>query len=471
MMKKNKKMAIALLLMALIAGWYWVMFETRATYRAGDEQLGGAGGVAQTGKNAFSLPSKLLNDAQQTDFFVGNSFFKKPWVESPSSTTARDGLGPHFIASSCAACHTADGRGDLPLMERGVNVEQPMGLLMRLSVLGAHGEQLPEPTYGEQFNNQAVQGVKPEGEVRIAYQELAGQFPDGESYSLRQPTYAFKNLNYGAMQPNTLVSPRLAPQMIGLGLLEAIDEADVLANREMQTRLGFTAGTPNYVLDALSGQKILGRLGWKANVPSIAHQTAGAFRGDIGITSTAFKHQDCMPSQTDCREAVSGGDEQGVEISDAILRQVILYSQTLAVPEQRDSKSPLTLRGKKLFEDALCVACHVAQYTTGQSPIAALSKQKISPFTDLLLHDMGEGLADHRPDGLANGNQWRTPPLWGIGLLKEVNGYAFYLHDGRARNLTEAILWHGGDAQKSRDVFVNMSAEDRKALLYFLNTL
>ncbi|GHA75601.1 hypothetical protein GCM10009007_15980 [Formosimonas limnophila] len=452
--------------------WFNFFHEPRASYQKGDEQLGGAGGVAEQGKNAFSLPSTLLTDQQQTDFFVGNSFFKKPWVESPSSTTARDGLGPHFIASSCGGCHTLDGRGNMPPVFDGLTTEQPMGLLLRLSVLGKNGEQLPEPTYGGQFNNQAIQGVKPEGEVEIVYTELKGQFADGTPYSLHQPTYRFKNLSYGAMHPNTLVSPRLAPQMIGLGLLEAITEQDVLTNQVRQRELGMTAGVANYVTDAVSGKTMLGRFGWKANVPTVTHQTAGAFHGDIGITSSLFPEQDCTQAQKDCMAAPNGNDAAGHEISDDILNQVILYSKTLAVPNQREASEPLTLRGKQLFREAQCVACHVEKYTTGLvKDFPALSGQAISPFTDLLLHDMGEGLADHRPDGLANGRQWRTPPLWGIGLLKAVNGYAFYLHDGRARDVSEAILWHGGSATKSRDAFLNMNAADRKALLHFLNTL
>ena len=444
-----------------------------ATYTTGDEQLGGAGGVQETGKNAFSLPSTLLSDEKQTQFFVGNSFFKKPWVEAPSSTEARDGLGPHFIAQSCAGCHTMDGRGGLPDFEKNISTEQPMGLLLRLSTLNAKGEVVPDPVYGDQFNNRAIPDVKPEGEVEISYLEQPGKFADGQPYSLRVPTYRFVSLNYGPMSSNVMVSPRIAQQVIGLGLLEAIDEKDILANAARQQSEGvIKAGMPNYVMDATSRKKMIGRFGWKANVATVAHQSAAAFHGDMGITSALFPYETCSSTQIDCVQSPSGAPKGKPEIDQRKMNQVVLYTRSLAVPEQRDANEPLTLRGKQIFREALCASCHVELYTTRNiKGFPEFSNQRISPFTDLLLHDMGEGLADNRPDGLANGRQWRTAPLWGIGLFQAVSGFSLYLHDGRARDLSEAILWHGGDAAKSRDQFINMNATDRAALLHFLNTL
>ncbi|MDO9598728.1 MAG: di-heme oxidoredictase family protein [Azoarcus sp.] len=424
------------------------------------------------GRNAFSLPAPGLTDAQKTTFVIGNSFFKKAWVAAPSSTTARDGLGPHFIARSCGACHVLDGRGAPPEVKNGRNVEQAMALLIRLSIPGtdAHGGPLPEPTYGGQFNNDAIPGVKAEGRVDIRYQEIPGKYADGEAYSLRKPTYTLTGLGYGELHPATMISPRIAPQVIGLGLLEAIPEADILAHAERQKQEGQgIAGQANRVWDAYAGRMLLGRFGWKANVASVAHQSAGAFHGDMGITSHHFPAQDCTPAQTDCMAAIEGG---APEIDDRRLGQVIFYSQTLAVPERRHPDAPEVLRGKALFHAGQCASCHVPTHTTGPHPnIPQFAGQKIWPYTDLLVHDMGEGLADGRPDFDANGRQWRTPPLWGLGLIPTVNDHTTLLHDGRARNLAEAVLWHGGEAEASREFFRTLPRTDRNALIRFLESL
>ncbi|WP_027468267.1 di-heme oxidoreductase family protein [Deefgea rivuli] len=430
---------------------------------------GEVGTIDDHGKNAFSLPYPGLTDQQKTDFVVGNSFFKKAWVEAPSSTKARDGLGPHFIAQSCAACHSLDGRGAPPDFANGVQQEQPMALLMRLSIPG-QPEPKPDPVYGGQFNNRSIPGIKPEGQVAIRYEEIAGQFADGTPYSLQKPTYQLTQLNYGPLHKNIMISPRIAPQMIGLGLLEAIPEASILANAARQRQEGKgIAGEPNYVLDPFVGKEMLGRFGWKANVASIAQQTAGAFIGDIGITSRIHPHEECTLKQKDCLQSPSGGKP---EISDKTLNQVILYSRTLAVPSRRDADASDVLRGKQIFSDANCVSCHTPSYKTGEfAAIPQLANQTIYPYTDLLLHDMGEGLADNRPDGRANGKQWKTPPLWGLGLIKTVNGHTNYLHDGRARNMLEAVLWHGGEAEASKQAVLKLSADDREHLLKFLNSL
>lgn len=447
--------------------------SAQAAPESGEHLPGGhVATINDHGRNAFSLPAPGLSDAQKTTFVIGNSFFKKAWVAAPSSTTARDGLGPHFIARSCGACHALDGRGAPPEVKDGRNVEQPMALLIRLSVPGtdAHGGPLPEPTYGGQFNNDAIPGVKAEGRVDIRYQEIPGKYADGETYSLRKPTYSLSALGYGDLHPATLTSPRIAPQVIGLGLLEAIPEADILAHAERQKREGQgIAGQANRVWDAYAGRMLLGRFGWKANVASVAHQSAGAFHGDMGITSHHFPHQDCTPAQTDCMSAIAGG---APEIDDRRLGQVIFYSQTLAVPERRHPDAPEVLRGKELFHAGQCASCHVPSYTTGPHPdIAQFAGQKIWPYTDLLVHDMGEGLADGRPDYAANGRQWRTPPLWGLGLVPTVNDHSTLLHDGRARSFAEAVLWHGGEAETSREFFRTLPRADRDALIRFLESL
>ena len=438
------------------------------------EKAGGETTVFATGGNAFSFPAANLSDEERTRFVIGNSFFKRNWVEAPASTKVRDGLGPHFIARSCGGCHVNDGRGEPP--KPG---DQPVSLLLRLSIpgVGAHGGVVPEPTYGDQFNNFAVQKVKPEGKVVISHQEITGKFADGEVYTLLAPTYAFRDLGYGPLAKDVLVSPRVAPQIIGVGLLEAIPEVEILANARVQAaNKGPVRGMPNTVWDAPAGKMLTGRFGWKANVASIAHQTAGAFNGDIGITSPVFPDEGCTAAQKDCQAAPRGALGKAPEIDAKTLGDVVFYQATLAPPARRGPDDPQVLKGQKLFAESQCAACHRPSYVTGAGPhpqfsSRALEGQTIHPYTDLLLHDMGEALADGRPDGLANGRQWKTPALWGLGLIKDVNGHTRLLHDGRARGVLEAILWHGGEAEQSRDRVLKLGKPEREALVKFVESL
>jgi CxxC motif-containing protein (DUF1111 family) len=440
------------------------------------EKTGGETTVYATGRNAFSFPAANLSDEERTRFVIGNSFFKRNWVEAPASTKVRDGLGPHFITRSCGGCHVQDGRGAPPDLARG---EQPLGLLLRLSVpgVGAHGGVVPELVYGDQFNNFAVQKVRPEGKVIVSYKETQGRFADGSPYTLLQPGYAFSDLGYGPMAKDVMVSPRIAPQLIGVGLLEAIAETDILANAANQkARSDAIKGMPNQVWDEYSKKMMLGRYGWKANVASIAHQTAGAFNGDIGITSSLFPNEACTPQQKDCLAAPKGGHGQAPEIDDKTFGDVVFYQATLAPPARRNATDKQVLRGQKLFEQAQCAVCHRPSYATAQShnpelSSKALNGQAIWPYTDLLLHDMGEGLADGRPDFAAHGKQWKTPPLWGIGLIRDVNSHNHLLHDGRARGVMEAILWHGGEGEASRNQVLKMNQPDRDALVKFVESL
>lgn len=443
------------------------------------ERTGGATTVWATGKNAFSFPAANLSDAERTRFVIGNSFFKRNWVIAPASTTARDGLGPHFIARSCGACHALDGRGAPPDFRKGLADEQPLALLLRLSVPGtdAHGGPRPEPVYGDQFTNAAVPGVTPEGEVTLRWKPIHGRFADGTPYTLQQPLYGFRKLGYGPMAKDVRVSPRIAPQVIGMGLLEAIPEAEIERNAAEQAAMpGPIKGQPNRVWDAVAGREMIGRFGWKANVATVAHQTAGAFHGDIGITSSFFPEETCTPKQADCRAAPRGAKGQVPEIDDKTLHDVIFYQATLAPPARRQARDVQVLQGQKLFAQAQCAVCHRPSYLTGEGPFPhltspALKGQTIWPYTDLLLHDMGDALADGRPDFRANGRQWRTPPLWGIGLIKDVNGHQRLLHDGRANGVLEAILWHGGEAEDSKQQVLRMSREDREALVKFVESL
>ena len=443
------------------------------------EKTGGETTVFANGKNAFSFPAANLTDEERTRFVIGNSFFKRNWVEAPASTTARDGLGPHFLARSCGGCHLFDGRGEPPPWRQGLSDEQPLALLIRLSVPGvdAHGGPKHEPVYGDQFNTAAIQNVKPEGEVAMRWKPIQGRFADGTRYTLQQPQYTLRNLAYGPLVPGTLMSPRIAPQIVGVGLLEAIAEKDILANAANQAAMpGPIKGQPNRVWDAFAQRDMLGRFGWKANVATLAHQTAGAFQGDIGITSRHFPAETCTPAQKDCLAAPNGASDGQPELEDETLEQVVFYQATLAPPARRNMRDPEVLQGQRLFAQAQCAVCHRPSYTTVEGPFPrltskALQGQTIWPYTDLLLHDMGDALADGRPDFLANGRQWKTPPLWGIGLIRDVNGHTRLMHDGRADGVLEAILWHGGEAEASKQQVLKMKPPERNALVKFVESL
>jgi CxxC motif-containing protein (DUF1111 family) len=296
-----------------------------------------------------------------------------------------------------------------------------------------------------------------------------GEYADGVPYSLRRPMHEFEDLAYGEITMDVLVSPRLAPPVFGSGLLEAIPESDLLEAADPDDSDGDgISGRANMVIDTVSGEMTIGRFGWKANVASVEEQVSSAFSGDIGITSDLFPNEDCTEEQVECANAPSGGDP---EIPTDRLEKVVFYSRTLAVPARRDLDSPDVAAGADLFVELGCASCHQPRQETGDSDIAALANQEIFPFTDLLIHDMGPDLADGRPDGEASGSEWRTPPLWGLGLTETVSGSTFFLHDGRARSVEEAILWHGGEAEQSANDFRSLSAVQRSQLLAFLGSL
>lgn len=430
-------------------------------------RLGGDTTAFDRTRNAFSLSARNLTNLERRTFEVGDSFFNQNWVTAPASTDARDGLGPTFNAQSCSSCHTRDGRGRPP-----ENAADPTrGLLLRLSRPGAdpYGAPLPVPNYGSQLQDRAIGLVPPEGSLGLTYYEIPGVYADGEPYTLLSPRYAIQNPAFGPLSNDLMLSPRVAPSVFGAGLLEAIPESVILALADPEDANGDgISGRPNMVWNWQQGTATLGRFGWKANQPTVEQQVAAAFLGDIGITSTLFPEENCPPIQTDCRSAPNGG---APELPAERLRKITFYNRTLAVPAMRNLDDPQVVAGAKLFLSAGCAACHTPQHITGESDIPALSQQTIYPYTDLLLHDMGAGLADGRPDFLANGREWRTPPLWGIGLLQTVNGHTRLLHDGRARTVAEAILWHGGEGQQSRDNFIGLSQAERDALIAFINSL
>lgn len=435
---------------------------------------------------AFSQSSGNMGFAKELDFKIGNGLFRKLWVSAPSSTKSSDGLGPLYNARGCQSCHLKDGRGQPP---RSSAIEdRSVSMFLRLSIppeTEADAKAIsegrlsvvPEPTYGAQLQELAIQGHAGEGRMIVTYTETPVELAGGEVVHLRRPSYRIADLGYGPLHPRTMVSPRMAPQMIGLGLLEAIPEGDILAKADPHDRDGDgISGRPNRVWSIERNGAALGRFGWKAGQPTVLQQSAEAFAGDIGIGSWIVPRAagDCTPAQQVCRNAPQGGTPQAPdeEINRKLLDLVAFYARNLAVPARRDAAAPDVVAGKQVFTAIGCASCHTPSHVTGDaSPDPHLRGQRIWPYTDLLLHDMGEGLSDGRPEGLADGREWRTAPLWGIGLTELVNGHTFFLHDGRARNLGEAILWHGGEAERARDAFAALPREDRERLLAFVNSL
>lgn len=443
-----------------------------AVVQPGEQSPGGATTVQRMDANAFSMPAQNLSPTRRMDFFIGNAFFRNPWVAKGALPANRSGAGPLLNSDSCQSCHIKDGRGHptAPGSQAAA-----LSSLVRLSIpASADNAQaltragvIVEPTYGEQLQDNALSGHAVEGRLLLSYEYSTTYLQDGTAVELRKPALKISQLGYGPMHPDTQMSMRVAPPMIGLGLLEAITEGDLVNNVNRQAIEGQVSGRLNQVWDIAQNKTVTGRFGWKAGQPNLNQQNAAAFAGDMGLTSTLHPRDDCTPSQRNCWQRAAGQPE----VSDEIMASLLFYTRTLAVPARRGIDQPSVLRGKALFEDSGCSACHRPSYTTGPNAEPELAGQLIFPYTDLLLHDMGKGLADGRPEFLANGQEWRTPPLWGIGLTQVVNAQGRYLHDGRARDLQEAILWHGGEAQQANEKYRALPKADREALRDFLESL
>ncbi len=435
-------------------------------------------------QDAFSQPSANMPFEREMNFKIGNAFFKRVWATAPSSTQASDGLGPLFNARSCQRCHLKDGRGHPP---NGPD-DNAVSMFLRVSIppqteqdrqlLAQHKVNvIAEPNYGTQIQDFAIAGHKAEAKMLIRYEEVPVTLADGTLVSLRKPEYSLADLGYDPVHPEAMLSPRVAPPMIGLGLLEAIREEDILAQEDRDDRDGDgISGKAQQVWSAEYNQVMLGRFGWKAGAPSVNEQSQGAFAGDIGISVPLHPNGagECTARQTACQEAPNGNSPQydNLEADKQVTDLVVFYSKNLSVPARRDHADPDVLRGKQIFHAVGCASCHTPSYVTRKDNVnIEQSEQRIWPYTDLLLHDMGEGLADGRPEGLADGREWRTPPLWGIGLTPVVNGHSYYLHDGRARNLLEAILWHGGEAQPAREAVIKLPPRERDLLIRFVESL
>ena len=433
--------------------------------------------IALADRNAFSEPAAWLDHRQRRFFAAGRSVFNRQWA-AIVSLNGDWGLGPTFVADRCSGCHVNTGRGAPP----DAGEEQLLATLVRISVPGEgpHGGPMPHPHYGGQLQNRSLDGtnidlaysgesVPPEADLYLDWEEKAVAFADGDTVMLRKPRLRIGKLNFGALGPDVMYSLRNAQPVFGLGLLEAVAEADLLAIAERQKQLGFS-GRPNVVWDMIDQRTAIGRFGWKANEPNLKQQVAVAAFEDMGLSSRLFPDQNCPPAQAVCARQLPGNFP---ELLTNEIESVEFWLRTLAVPARRNVEDPKFKRGERLFEQAQCAVCHVPELRTAASfpALPRLANQTIRAFTDLLLHDMGEDLADGRPDFRAGPRDWRTPPLWGIGLTETVSGKVALLHDGRARNVTEAILWHGGEAEAAREAFRSMPKGDRDTLLFYVNSI
>lgn len=479
-----RALSIAALLLLAARGEAADAGPAAAAYEEGETLSGGAAtSIAPPGREAFRQMSGNLPEADAMRFHLGRALFRKLWVAAPSSTQASDGLGPLFNARSCESCHVRDGRGRSP--EPG---ESGTGFLLRLArnpqtaqerqmVATGSVPNFPDPVYGTQLQDRAIPGLAAEGQVAIAREDRAETLYDGTVVRLSRPSYAVAEPAYGALAAGTVLSPRIAPPMIGLGLIEAIPDADILAHADPGDRDGDgISGRPALAVAGETGIRPLGRFGWKGQHATVAAQTAAALAHDIGIASPAadLPFGDCTGAQTDCLSRPTGVQPRlgPQEISAEAFDALVFYAANLAVPARRKASFQAVLAGKAVFRELGCAACHVPAFTTGaDATIPALGGQRIWPYSDFLLHDMGEGLADGQTVGEASSTEWRTPPLWGLGLAGTVNGNRVYLHDGRARSLAEAILWHGGEAEAARERFRRATAEDRQSLIRFLESL
>jgi CxxC motif-containing protein (DUF1111 family) len=429
-------------------------------YEPGEEMAGGVNTIELQSSSTFDTPSPALSAEELKKHRDGLAFFDGTFVTNPS--TINGGLGPVFNANGCESCHVKNGRAPFPAVQNDLG-----GLLMRISDgYGAYGEPLDINGFGGQLQTKAVIGVQPEAAVNWIFENHTETFADGEVVNLRKPVFSILN-PYISFPNGAAVSPRIAPPVFGLGLLEAIDENTMLAMAdEFDSDQDGISGRANYVWDNKNNRLAIGKFGWKANQPHLYQQCARAFQQDMGVTSALYPSESCKDQDQDDYL------NDDAELSDNDISLTAYYVQSLGAPKRRDADNATVLEGKQLFMEAKCGSCHNPKVQTGSAPDASFnSNQTIFPYTDLLLHDMGEGLADNRGDFAATGTEWRTPPLWGIGILQVVNGHSDLMHDGRARDLMEAILWHGGEAQQSKDYVKNLSRKDRDALLTFLKSL
>ncbi|WP_394181407.1 di-heme oxidoredictase family protein [Marinomonas posidonica] len=429
----------------------------------------------------YSQPLPSLSAEEKLEFRIGEGVFQKFWVPSPSSTTASDGLGPLYNTRSCNNCHVNNGRGHAP--EAHVSGATIPSFMVRFGKrypgsMQHHDGIFPsvgDAHYGGQLQGQSANGTLPEGDFHLTYQTHVEVLADGQQVSLRKPILHWDKLHYGPFEADTGVTLLNTPSLVGMGLLDNIPDPYIIAN----------ADPDDLDQDGISGKvswipgqhnPVVGRFGYKASTPSVTAQNQLAFNTDLGLSTLLFPAPsgDCTPLQLECLNSPNGNSPHldNLEVDKQQSRLVDLFVSLAAPPAMRNLSEPDFLAGKDIFIDSGCASCHTPKMVTGNdSPYSVLKNRTFYPFTDMLLHDMGAELRSGFPVYSAEPQEWRTAPLWGIGLSEKVSGRVGFLHDGRARTIEEAILWHGGEAQSSQQAYKRLSKEYRQKLIYFLESL
>jgi len=451
-------------------------------FQQSEHSPGGTMTVKRLKTLSYIHPGSAVTPMQKLNFWSGFSFFRDPWVIAPSSTKSRDGLGPLFNTRTCISCHDAGSRG--PLSPEGESL--PSSLVMKFGKLSTKARDkslsLVDPSYGDQLQPRSILYKHPtlqdtmqgEASLQLTYQTIKGRYADGSEYELRKPNYQLTNLAYGKVAPHIGLTPRFAPNIFGAGLLDAIKSSDLMAQEDVDDNNGDGISAKyNRVANVKTGAIELGRFGLKANHPNLAQQIGAAFRNDIGITNTFFPTEACTEIQKNCIKTAGLTTAKGsVEINDKLFSLVLIFNRLLGVPPARDLNGELQSKGREHFYSLGCQQCHQPNYQTDKDyPVSELANQSIWPYTDLALHDMGKGLADNVIDNKASGQEWRTAPLWGIGLQGSATSRTEFLHDGRARSISEAILWHGGEAAPAQQKFIQLNKLERKELITFLQSI
>jgi CxxC motif-containing protein (DUF1111 family) len=416
------------------------------------------------GRDAYARPAPGLSAAELRRFGLGNRVFNTRWVQAPASVSGFDGLGPVFNRDSCSGCHQNDGRGRPPDAQAP---ELRDSFVIKISSPHRRAQRQIADRFGPQLNTAGIAGVAGEGRIELSYQTSSGRYADGSAFELRKPQMRITEPHL-PLPRKAQLGLRVAPAVFGLGLIEAIPAEALLAQADADDTDGDgISGRVNWVVAQGQAKPQIGRFGWKAHAASLADQSVDAAFQDIGLTSADRPAQNCAPAQQLCRSAYA---DESVELDANLLSALVSYLQTLGVPARRaDLDAGRDAEGLRLFARLGCADCHRPLWRSGQShPLALLREQTFYPFSDFLLHDMGDGLAGGGSDGTADSREWRTPPLWGLGLLERVNGHTLLLHDGRARSVAEAVLWHDGEGREAREAFRNASLAERRLLTDFV---
>ena len=429
---------------------------------------GGAGTVDKIGKNSYSHHFTTLTFEDRQNFLIGNGLFRKLWVAAPSSTISSDGLGPIYNARACQSCHIKDGRGHLPETEKPLSLVIKVGKYQDLNLL-------PSNKYGKQFQFFAIPGMSSEVNGSIIKNKFITKLHKNYELASRSINFNIDSLAFGEIKKNNSLSLRISPQVYGVGLLEAIEESDILMKADINDLDNDgISGIARMVKNEL-GQSVVGRFGVRASTPNLTVQSGVAFMHDMGLSNGIGKNPfgDCTKEQEKCFKFLTGINvSDNVEVTNEMLEKVVFYLSSLSPPKRRNVNNKDILKGKEIFYKSNCTSCHTPKYVTSKNAkFDFLKFQLIWPYTDLLLHDMGDHLADKNLNGEVTNREWKTPPLWGIGLAKTVNPRATFLHDGRANNILEAILLHGGEAENSIEFLLRNYKDELSKLVKFVESL